>query len=308
MTNILALQVDPLRDLNLQTDSSLALAFEAQSRGYKVFTYQPYSLVYRQEKFWATGLFIELRDEGTSYVASDESLLNLEEVSVILIRQDPPFDQRYMANTYLLELLEKRVKIINSPKGMRSACEKVLPLQFPDFIPSTIITEKAQAIYDFAREFESVIIKPLFAHGGRGVLKLERPSLSHIETLLNLYHSSFPGPLVVQEYLKEIVKGDKRILLIKGDPVAVFKRVPREGDIRSNLVQGGTAEACCLSKKDLDICAALKPTLQHLGLYLVGLDVIGDYLMEVNVTSPTGLRAVEALYGIDVAKVFWDEL
>ncbi len=308
MQKILGLQIDPLPTLNLEFDSSLYLAYEAQKRGYSLFTYQPKNLFYANNHLKAYGQKIALSHEGKAYHIIEETLCTLEELDTLLIRQDPPFDQRYMANLYLLELLEHKVRILNSPRGIKAFCEKTLPLFFPDFIPPTIITENAKALYDFSQQHEQLVLKPLFGHGGHGVITLQKPSLQTLETLLTLYHTTYPGPIIGQKFLNDILKGDKRILLIQGEPVSIFKRHPKTGDIRSNMVQGGTAEPCDFSKRDMEICAALKPLLKQYNLSLVGIDIIGDYLMEVNVTSPTGLRAAEKLYDMNLAQTFWENI
>ncbi|MBX9976878.1 MAG: glutathione synthase [Alphaproteobacteria bacterium] len=305
---IIALQIDPLETLNLQSDSSLLIAFEAQERGYRIFFYNPKDLAYTQGYFFACGHYLRLSNEGKFYTVEEEAIVDLSSVRALLIRQDPPFDHHYIANTYILELLEDHITILNSPRGIRAACEKTLPLLFPDFIPPTCISENVEILYKFSKGFDAVVIKPLFGHGGNGVLKLEKPTLFFLQTLTTLYKTSFPGPLVMQSYLPDVVFGDKRILLVNGDPVSIFKRVPKQGEIRANLVQGGVAEACDFTAKDLAICAAIKPKLRELGLYLVGLDIIGDYLMEINVTSPTGLRTANNIYNINIGKFFWDGL
>lgn len=306
MQSLLALQVDPFHTLNLETDSSLALAYEGQQRGHQVFTYQVQNLAWDRGNLVAHGSFVRLTPSG--YEIMENAHLCLKDTSVLLIRQDPPFDSRYLSNTYLLEELENSVKVLNSPRGIRNGGEKTLPLQFPSLIPPTLISESASEIHQFSLDYDEIIIKPLFGHGGRDIMKIAKPSFLMLQTLIDLYQSKFQSPLVVQRYLNEIVQGDKRILMLDGDPVAVFRRIPKKGDIRSNLVQGGHAELCTLSRRDRDICDALAPTLRRLGLYFVGIDVIGEYLIEVNVTSPTGILAVKRLYDLDIAKLFWDRI
>ena len=310
MQPILALQIDPLDTLNLQTDTSLMLALEAQHRGYRVFSYQPQQLAFDSGKITARGLWIHVMEDGDNiYTQVDsEGELNLNKASIVLMRQDPPFNERYLANTYLLEQLDPHVRVLNSPKGIRNACEKTLPLLFPDLIPPTLITEDVVKIEEFAQKHEKIVLKPLFGHGGNDVFALERSKYKEIPSLFSFFKDKSPAPIIVQSFLEEIVQGDKRIIMIDGDVIGGFRRVPQKGDIRSNLAQGGRAEPCELSARDIEICKKIGSTLHEMGLYLAGIDVIGDYLIEVNVTSPTGLRILKRLYSIDAAKMFFDKL
>lgn len=307
--SLLALQIDPLHTLKPETDSSLFLGFEGQNHGFEVFAYTPQNLVYASNSLRAYGDFIKLSRDGYTYHITSSGWVDLGDTDLILIRQDPPFDSRYLANTYLLELLEEKGKrILNSPAGIRNACEKTLPLKFPDLIPETLITENPEAILDFSSRYGEIILKPLYGYGGHDVLPLDRPTPSALLTMAQLYLDKYQSPLIVQPLLKEVYAEEKRIHILNGKPVNIFRRKPKDGEVRANMAQGGTAEAGEFTKRDLEICERIAPILVEMGLYLVGIDVIGEYLMEINVTSPTGLRAAQKLYDINLAKMFFENI
>lgn len=304
---VLAIQMDELHALNLETDSTMFLAYEGQRQGYRVFSYHPRDLVYESNTFMVRGHFLHLEADGFSFSIKASEVFNLEDADLILIRQDPPFDGRYLANTYLLEILEKRGKrILNSPVGIRSACEKTLPLMFPDLICPTLMTEDVEKIAEFSKTHGEIILKPLYGYGGHDVLPLYQPGRGVLDTIVRFYLDRYDAPIIVQPLLREVYENEKRIHLLNGKPVSIFRRTPKEGDVRANMVQGGVAVSCEFSTRDREICERIGPMLRDLGLYLVGIDVIGDYLMEVNVTSPTGLRAAQKLYNINIAKMFFE--
>ena len=309
MQPIAAFQIDQLETLNAQTDSSLALAYSAQKRGMRIFTYTPKDLSYHHGIFQAKGRFITLSNDSYAYLIQEELTLDLSTVSFLLIRQDPPVDSLYLANLQILIALMERfpnIVMLNDPRGIAQSGEKTLPFLLPEYIPPTLLSTDAQVFFDFSARYDAVILKPLLGHAGNGVKKLHHPSLLEVEEHLKSYRITFPGPLIMQPYLQAIEEGDTRILLFKGEPVAAFNRIPPKGEFISNLAQGGTAQITTLSSREQDICESLKPILLERGLFFAGVDCIGGHLMEVNITSPTGLRAADTLYGCSHGDLFWN--
>lgn len=305
---IVALQMDPLSQIKVESDTTLALALEAQNRKFKLFVYTPEALSYVDGEVVARGFWVNFKDRPQDfYSSSDEILLNLKEAKFVLMRQDPPFNMAYIAATHLLELLPPSTRVINDPKGVRNAPEKLLTTLFPDLMPPTLMSWDRLLIDNFIQTHKTVILKPIFDYGGNGILAITRedPNLSGI---LEMYRKLYETPPIFQKFLPEIAQGDKRIILINGKPVGIIKRVPPKGEIRSNMRLGGLPERWDFSARDLEICARIGPTLNERGLYLAGIDVIGDFLTEINVTSPTGLRTIHHLYNVDLAKAFWDGL
>jgi len=305
---IVALQMDPLSSIRVESDSTFALGLEAQKRGYQLFVYTSNALSYSQGRIIARGQWVTFQDQKNDfYTAGADELLDLEKVRFVFMRQDPPFDMAYIAATHLLELLPTTVRVLNNPTGVRNAPEKLLGTLFTDLMPPTLMSWDRSLIDEFIETYGEVIIKPIFDYGGNGILaiKVGDPNLTGI---LEMYQKLYHTPPIIQKFLPEITYGDKRIILIDGKPVGLLKRVPPKGQIRSNMRLGGLPEACEFSKRDLEICARIGTTLKERGLYLAGIDVIGDYLTEINVTSPTGLRVIKRLYDLDLAKVFWDGL
>lgn len=313
---ILALQCDPLSTLNLSSDSSLFLAFEAQQRGMQVFVYTPDALSLTVQDGYSTcfarGVFIKLSDNGRTYTIQHETLLPLNQAHVLLIRQDPPFDTHYISNLYILEAMlkgnptRKSPITLNHPGGIRHTCEKTLPLMCPHYVPDTLISDVVQDLYEFSQNYDSVIIKPLLGHGGHGVLHLMRPTRAFLENLLPFYTKNNTGPLVMQRYITNAPHGDKRVIMVGGRIVCAFRRIPQQHDPRANLCRGGTAQPCDLSAREVEICEHLAPYLNEHGIYLAGVDVLDEYLIEVNVTSPTGLRTAQSLYNLNIPALFWD--
>jgi glutathione synthase len=305
---IVALQMDPLSSLVFETDTTVALSLEAQNRGCRLFCYTPDGLSYEARQIRARGHWVIFHNDPEDfYTLGEEELLNLSDAQYVLMRQNPPFTMAYSAATHLLDLLPDSTRVINNPCGVRNAPEKLLVASFPDLMPPTIITWDPAIIDEFMATHGSVILKPLFDFGGNGILLLHQgdPNLTGI---LELYRQLYPEPPIFQRFLPEVAQGDKRILLIDGNPVGIFKRIPPKGQARSNMRIGGRPEVCEFSPRDREICARIGPALRERGLYLVGIDVIGDYLTEINVTSPTGLKTMNQLYGLDLAKDFWDLL
>lgn len=304
---IVAIQMDPIETIKVHTDTTFALALEAQKRGYSLFYYTPENLSYQNGQVIAQGKFLTLFDREISFFeASDFQTLPLEQAKYVLMRQDPPFDMAYIAATHLLDLLPSTTLVLNNPKGVRNAPEKLLPTQFSELMPPTLITQDTALIKDFLDYHETIILKPLFDFGGNGIFKIDRED-ENLIALIELYQKLYKEPFIIQKYLPEIAEGDKRILLIHGEPVGIFKRIPPTGQTRSNMRLGGLPVKCDYTSRDLEICTTLKPTLQKMGLYFVGIDIIGNFLTEINVTSPTGLRVMNRLYSLDLAKEFWDK-
>ena len=305
---IIALQMDPLSKIKVESDTTIALALEAQYRQFKLFIYTPEALSYVGGDVVARGCWVNFKDQAHDfYTQSDEVLLNLKEAKFVLMRQDPPFNMAYIAATHLLELLPPSTRIINDPKGVRNAPEKLLTTLFPDLMPPTLMSWDRLLIDDFIQTHKTVILKPIFDYGGNGILAITRddPNLSGV---LEMYRKLYETPPIFQKFLPEIAQGDKRIILINGKPTGIIKRVPPKGEIRSNMRLGGLPEVCDYSTRDLEICARIGPVLNERQLYLAGIDVIGDFLTEINVTSPTGLRTIQHLYNVYLAKAFWDGL
>lgn len=311
MQPIAAFQIDPLATLKKVTDSSLALAYAAQDRDMLIFTYTPHDFFYENGVFCAKGSFITMSDDGYEYTVTKSCTLDLSTVTFLLIRQDPPVDSMYLANLQMLIALKERfphITMLNDPHSIVQSGEKTLPFSLPDYTPPTLLSTDVHALFEFSSRYDAVILKPLLGHGGNGVQKLSRPSLVALSDHMQSYAKTFPGPLIMQPYLSAVETGDTRILFFQGDPVAVFNRVPPKGAFLSNLVQGGYAQLATLSQKEQSICDALKPILLEKGIYFAGVDMIGEYLMEINITSPTGLRAADRLYGRSHAAIFWDKL
>lgn len=301
---ILALQADPITDLNPETDTSLFLARESLAFGFRVFAYTPDNLSFNQGSIVARGAWLTLDPKNPTFAESSEpEFLSLHEASVVLIRQDPPLDMAYLTTTYLLDHLPQTTHIINNPRGVREAPEKLLVTHFPHLMPPSLISWDETLIEGFVTTYTQAVLKPLYAFGGQDVILIDHANWQQaLETFRNHYHE----PPMVQCFLPEIYEGDRRILLMNGEPVGVYRRIPAAGDIRSNARAGGYAEYCQLRPRDIEICQEIAPTLHQLGLFFVGIDIIGDYLTEINVTSPTGLMVYQSLTGENLARRFWE--
>ena len=281
---------------------------EAQARGHAVYFYEAPALSWLLGDVRAPLMPIRIDMAAKPvWTLGEAKETSLFEMDVVLMRQDPPFDMAYITATHLLEQLAPKVKVWNNPASVRNAPEKLSILRFSEFMPPTLISRDAQAIAAFADAHEAIVAKPLYGYGGRSVFKLNRGD-SNRETLLEHWSETSREPLMWQEFRPEVKDADKRVLFINGEVEAVFGRTPQDGSIRANMRVGGTPVATELSPRQQEICAALSPFLKAQGLMLAGIDVIGDYLTEINVTSPTGLRAAERLYGVNLAKVFWDSV
>jgi glutathione synthase len=305
----IAIQMDPIDTINIDADSTFALALEAQARGHAMFHYLPDALSLRDGRLYARGRPLEVfRRHGRHHRFGDIEELDLAGVDVILMRQDPPFDMAYITATHLLELLpEDGPLVVNDPGSVRNAPEKLFVLRFRELMPPTLVTRDRDQIRAFWREHGDIILKPLFGNGGAGVFRL-RPGDENLTALLEMYEAVQREPVMVQRYLPEVRDGDKRIILVEGEPVGGVLRVPAEGEARANLHVGGRPVKTRLSAREREICAAIGPSLRAQGLIFVGIDVIGEWMTEINVTSPTGIQEIARLDGIDIAAKIWDAI
>ena len=301
-------QIDPVHTLNNGTDSTLPMIFESQKRKNRNFIFSPSSLTFKKNTVYAIAKEIKFKNSKlSSYSISIEKIINLNSLNYIFIRQDPPYNMEYISSMYLLEHLNSKTRIINSPTGIRNAPEKILMLKFRDIIPPTLITRSRNEIDLFMKKFKKSVIKPLYGNGGQGIFLLDKKDKNYNQ-IIEKFIDEENVPFIVQKFLPEIKKGDKRIILINGEPVAALKRIPKTNEFRSNIHVGGNTEAVKLSKNDRKICRIIKETLISEKLFFVGIDVIGNYLTEINVTSPTCIQEIKKLHKIDVAKIMFDKL
>ena len=308
MALTVAVQMDPIDRINIAGDSTFALLLEAQKRGHKLLYYTPETLSQRGGDVVAVTQSLAVRDQkGDHFTLEAAAVTPLAGVDVVLLRQDPPFDLAYITSTHLLERLVPATLVVNDPAGVRNAPEKLFVLDFPDLMPPTLVTRNREAIEAFRAEQGDVVMKPLYGNGGAAVFKVSRRD-PNFGSLFDLFSATFREPWVVQRFLPEIVHGDKRIILVDGVAVGAVNRVPAQDDIRSNMVRGGAATAADLTPREQEICAAIGPELRRRGLLFTGIDVIDGNLTEINVTSPTGLRAIQRLGGPDIAAVIWDSI
>lgn len=303
-----AVQMDHVSSINIAGDSTFAMSLEAQARGYRLFHYTPEKLSLRDGKVYATAEPMELRDvKGDHFTLGTPERIDLSTMDVVLLRQDPPFDMAYITSTHMLERIHPKTLVVNDPAWVRNSPEKIFVTEFPDLMPATLITRDANEIRAFREEMGDIIIKPLYGNGGAGVFHLKKDD-RNLSSLLETFGLMFREPFIAQQYLPDVRKGDKRIILIDGNPVGAINRVPAEHDSRSNMHVGGRAEHTDLTKREQEICDRIGPALRERGFLLVGIDVIGDYLTEINVTSPTGIREVKRFSGTDIASLLWDAI
>jgi len=307
MALAVAIQMDPIDTINIDADSTFALALEAQARGHALFHYLPEALTLHDGRLYARARPLDVfRHHGHHHRFGHFEELDLAGVDVILMRQDPPFDMAYITATHLLELLpDNGPLVVNDPAAVRNAPEKLFVLRFKELMPPTLLTRDRDAIRGFWKEHGDIIVKPLFGNGGAGVFRL-RPSDENLTALLEMYESIQREPVMVQRYLPEIRRGDKRIILVEGEAKGAVLRVPPEGEARANLHVGARPVKTELTTRDREICDAIGPTLRAQGLVFVGIDVIGGFLTEINVTSPTGIQEIARLEGIEIAPKIWD--
>ncbi|EDQ35590.1 glutathione synthetase, prokaryotic [Hoeflea phototrophica DFL-43] len=301
-----AVQMDHVRSISIAGDSTFAMSMEAQARGYKLFHYTPDQLSMRDGVVQAVAEPMILRDvEGDHFELGPQETINLADMDVVLLRQDPPFDMAYITSTHLLERVHPKTLVVNDPAWVRNSPEKIFVTEFPDLMPKTLISRDPETIKAFRAEVGDMILKPLYGNGGAGVFHI-KPDDRNMTSLLEMFAQMYREPFIAQEYLPHVRAGDKRILLIDGEPVGAINRVPAEHDSRSNMHVGGRAEHSELTDREKEICARIGPALRERGFILVGIDIIGDLMTEINVTSPTGLREVKRFGGADIASLFWD--
>jgi glutathione synthase len=301
-----AVQMDHVKSINISGDSTFAMSLEAQQRGYNLFHYTPDRLSMRDGKIYASVEPMTLRDtKGDHFTLGEPERIDLQSMDVILLRQDPPFHMGYITSTHLLERLHPKTLVVNDPAWVRNSPEKIFVTEFADLMPKTLITRDVSEIARFRAEMGDIILKPLYGNGGAGVFHSSRDD-RNFSSLLEMFGEMFVEPFIAQEYLPDVRSGDKRIILIDGEPVGAINRVPSETDSRSNMHVGGRAEHTELTPREKEICARIGPALRERGFILVGIDVIGDFMTEINVTSPTGIREVRKFGGADIAALFWD--
>ncbi len=303
----IAVQMDPIASINPIGDSTFALMLEAQERGHRVDYFVPGSLALRGHEVSADVAPVTVIDKpkGEHFVLGDFARTDLSTYDVLLMRQDPPFDMNYITITHMLERLHPKTFVMNPPAAVRNAPEKILVTEFPELMPPTLITRDRAMIHAFRREHGNIILKPLYGNGGAGVFLIQEGD-QNLNSLIELFEQSFREPFMVQRYLPEVRKGDKRIILVDGEPVAGLNRVPADGEARSNMHVGGRPELSELTNREHEICATIGPALKARDMIFVGIDVIGGYLTEINVTSPTGIREIKRFGGPDIAALIWD--
>lgn len=310
MSLTVAVQMDPLDQINIAGDSTFALMLSAQTRGHRLFYYAAEDLNYRDGRVWAKAHPVTVqRVEGNHFSFADPVSLDLgREADVVLMRQDPPFDLGYITATHLLERIAGETLVVNDPAQVRNAPEKVWVLDFARFMPPTLVTRSVDEVRAFLAEHGEVVLKPLHGNGGKAIFKIGRDG-ANLSSLMEVFNTAYREPHMVQAFLPAVTKGDKRIVLVDGEVAGAVNRIPGEGEIRSNLAVGGSAAKTELTAKEQEICAALAPELKRRGLLFVGIDVIGgEWLTEINVTSPTGIVAIDRFNGTDTAGMIWDAI
>lgn len=308
MSLAVAVQMDPIEAIDIDADSTFALMLEAQRRGHLLYHYLPRELTYRHGRVVARARPVRVqRVAGEHALLGAAEILDLATLDVVLMRQDPPFNLAYISATHLLDRVHPATLVVNDPHSVRNAPEKLFVTQFHELMPPTIVTYDLEEIRAFRREHGDIIVKPIYGNGGAGVFHL-RPEDTNLNSLVELFRTFLNEPLMVQAYLPAVREGDKRILLVDGKPVGAVNRVPAPDETRANLHVGGRAERASLSRRDHEICEMIGPTLEARGLLFVGIDVIGGYLTEINVTSPTGIQEIDRFEGTNLASLVWDAI
>ncbi len=304
-----AVQMDPIERINIETDTTFLMMMQAQARGHQLWVYTPDKLSLEEGRVTARARPVRLKAvKGDHAEFGDTVVLDLaEQIDVVLMRQDPPFDMAYITATHFLDKVHPEVLVVNNPTEVRNAPEKLFVTDFPGVQPPTLITSDVEAIYDFRARHGDMVLKPLHGGGGSGVVRL-RADDPNLDALLELHALIGRDQVIAQKFIPAVSKGDKRILLVDGEPVGAINRVPAEGQVRSNLARGGRAEAVELTARDQELCAIIGPELKRRGLLFVGIDVIGDYLTEINVTSPTGAQQLKRFGGPDATEVLWTRI
>ena len=304
----IAFQMDPIENVNIDGDSSFRLALEAQARGHELFYYTPDQLAFESGVVTARGWPLEVRrDADNFYTLGEKQKVNLAEFDVVWLRQDPPFDMGYITSTHLLDMIHPDTLVVNDPFWVRNYPEKLLVLGFEGLTPPTTIARDLETIKAFKAKHGDIILKPLYGNGGAGVFRLG-PDDKNLTSLHELFTGINTEPLIAQKFLPDVANGDKRIILVDGEPVGAINRVPAKGETRSNMHVGGRPEKVGMTERDLEICTQIGPLLKEKGQIFVGIDVIGDYLTEINVTSPTGIQELERFDGTNVAALIWDAI
>jgi glutathione synthase len=309
-----AVQMDPIEAIDINADSTFALMLEAQARGHKLWHYDVRQMAMREGPHYPQGRLVARarpvkveRTKGAHYAFGPAETVNLASMDVVLMRQDPPFDMAYITATHMLEHIQPGTLVVNDPAAVRNAPEKLLVMHFPSLMPPTLVTWDIEAIRAFRAEHTDIIVKPLFGNGGAGVFRI-KPDDENLSSLLEMHFARSREPLMIQRYEPAVRLGDKRIILVDGEPMGAINRVPAAGEARSNMHVGGRPEQSALTPRDREICAAIGPTLRAQGLIFVGIDVIGDYLTEINVTSPTGLQEIARFDGTHLEQAIWDRI
>jgi glutathione synthase len=304
----IACQMDPIERIDIGGDSTFALLLEAQKRGHSLFYYTPSELAFTGPRLTARGWTLTVQDVvGDHFRLNDRRTVDLSTLDVVLLRQDPPFDMAYITTTHLLERIQPETLVVNDPAQVRNAPEKLWVLDFLDLMPPTLVTRSLDDVQTFRAAHKDIIIKPLYGNGGASVFRI-KPEDSNLASLVELFQSIFREPFMVQEYRPEVRAGDKRIILVDGEIAGAVNRVPAPDETRSNLHVGGTAALTEITPRDREICARLGPELKRRGLVFTGIDVIGPYLTEINVTSPTGIRQIKGFGGADCASLIFDAI
>ena len=308
MSLAVAIQMDPMEAVDIDADSTFVLALEAQARGHGLYHYLPQELSFAAGRVRARARPLEVRRrKGDHFSLGAPETLDLAIVDVVLMRQDPPFDMAYITATHILEHIRPGTLVVNDPASVRNAPEKLFVTHFPELMPPTLITTDRDRIHEFRKEHRDIIIKPLFGNGGAGVFHVA-PDDENLNALLEMFTRLFREPIVVQAYLPAVREGDKRIILIEGEAVGAINRVPPPGEARANMHVGARPEKSTLDKRDEEICAAIGPTLRQRGLVFVGIDVIGGYMTEINVTSPTGIQEINRFDEVRLEARIWDAI
>jgi glutathione synthase len=306
MTLRIAIQMDPLESIDPKTDSSLRMGIEAQKRGHQLWHYTPGQLSWREGNVIATATRVTLREDLKHYYELGATeRIDLSNMDVVLLRQDPPFNMAYITTTYLLERIHPKTLVVNNPAAVRNFPEKWLPTLFAEYMPPSLISSNAKEIGAFYQKHKDIVIKPFYGHGGRGVFRIS-PTEKNADGLIEAALLQGKEPIVAQKFLPGVKDQDRRIILIDGEYAGIFGRIPAEGDIRANIAVGGTAVKAEITPRQREICALLGATLKKEGLILAGIDMIGDSLIEINITSPTGFASIHKLYGIKPVEMFWD--
>ena len=304
----IAIQMDPLEKINPKEDSTFVIAQEAQRRGYKLFHYSPKDISLKNNTIIAKGCYFKIINQGKKFFKKQKKIsINLNQFHCVLVRQDPPFNMEYITATYFLEMLNQKVLVVNNPTEIRNNPEKLSMFNFKNLIPDTLISEDLTEIQNFIKKYKFTILKPLYGNGGEGIEKVTKGSLKN-KTIIQRMIKKYKGAIIAQKFIKEISKGDRRIILIDGEYVGSVARIPKKGSIKANFHAGGSAQRSGLVFKDRKICSKLKPYLKKKGLFFTGIDAIGNYLTEINVTSPTGMQEINRLDNTRLEKIFWDKL